>query len=147
MSRRRRDVGKSCPCARDSWINLSLQVPYPLISLVMRLPLSLQGLYPLTFHTRTFETFSLAFGKESDTNDVFESVKELTVASTLGTFLHFSFYPLIYLRQRLLLNYTHSFTPPTRHFPPAMVGQFIPPEKNSGVWGLAQELKHGGSLT
>jgi hypothetical protein len=146
MSRRRRDVGKSCPYARNSLINLSLQVPYPLISLVMRLPLSLQGLYPLTFHTRTFETFSLAFGKESDTNDVFESVKELTVASTPGTFLHF-FLPIDLSPQRLLLNYTHSFTPPTRHFPPAMVGQFIPLEKNSGVWGLAQEQKHGGSLT
>jgi hypothetical protein len=49
----------------------------------MRLPQTLQGQCPLTFYCRTFEAFSLSFGKESDTADVFESVRELTVASTL----------------------------------------------------------------
>lgn len=57
------------------------QVPYPLISLVTRLPQTLQGLSPLAFQCRTFETFSINFGNESDASDVFESVKELTVAS------------------------------------------------------------------
>jgi myotubularin-related protein 6/7/8 len=56
------------------------QVPYPLMSLVTRLPQTLQGRCPLTFHTRTFETFSLVFDKDVDAHDVFESVKELTVA-------------------------------------------------------------------
>ena len=59
-----------------------LQVPYPLISLVTRLPQTLQGHCPLTFHCRTFETFTITFGKDTDALDVFESVKELTVAST-----------------------------------------------------------------
>lgn len=57
------------------------QVPYPLISLVTRLPQTLRGQSPLTFQCRTFETFSIAFSKESDASDVFESVKELTVSS------------------------------------------------------------------
>lgn len=56
------------------------QVPYPLISLVSRLPQTLNGQCPLTFHTRTFETFSLSFANDGDAVDVFESVKELTVA-------------------------------------------------------------------
>jgi hypothetical protein len=56
------------------------QVPYPLISLVSKLPQTLQGQCPLTFHTRTFETFSLSFVNDGDAVDVFESVKELTVA-------------------------------------------------------------------
>ena len=50
------------------------------MSLVTRLPQTLHGRSPLTFHTRTFETFSLVFDKDSDAHDVFESVKELTVA-------------------------------------------------------------------
>lgn len=56
------------------------QVPYPLISLVSKLPQTLHGQCPLTFHTRTFETFSLSFSNDGDAVDVFESVKELTVA-------------------------------------------------------------------
>lgn len=59
------------------------QVPYPLISLVSRLPQTLHGQCPLTFHTRTFETFYLSFANDGDAADVFESVKELTVARML----------------------------------------------------------------
>lgn len=58
-------------------------MPYPLISLVLQLPQTLQGQSPLTFHTRTFETFSLLFDIDRDAADVFESVKELTVCSEL----------------------------------------------------------------
>ncbi|KAF9469358.1 protein phosphatase, partial [Collybia nuda] len=68
-------------------------VPYPLISLVSRLPQTLQGQCPLTFHTRTFETFSLAFGKEGDATDVFESVKELTVATSVTQLYAFFYRP------------------------------------------------------
>lgn len=56
-------------------------MPYPLISLVNRLPQTLQGQSILNFHTRTFESFSLTFKRDADASDVFESVKELTVAS------------------------------------------------------------------
>ena len=56
-------------------------MPYPLISLVNRLPQDLQGQSHLNFHTRTFETFSLTFRKDYEASDVFESVKGLTVAS------------------------------------------------------------------
>ncbi|KIL69936.1 hypothetical protein M378DRAFT_184300 [Amanita muscaria Koide BX008] len=68
-------------------------VPYPLISLVTRLPQTLQGRCPLTFHTRTFETFSLTFDKDSDAYDVFESVKELTVAESVTQLYAFFFNP------------------------------------------------------
>jgi len=58
----------------------ALQIPYPLIALVTRLPQTLHGENPITIQTRTFETLSLSFGKETEAIDVFESVKELTVA-------------------------------------------------------------------
>lgn len=56
------------------------KIPYPLVSLVNRLPQTLQGQSPLNVHCRTFETISLSFEKDSDASDVFDSVKELTVA-------------------------------------------------------------------
>ncbi|KAJ7444861.1 protein-tyrosine phosphatase-like protein [Mycena latifolia] len=68
-------------------------VPYPLISLVTRLPQTLQGQCPLTFHSRTFETFSLAFNKEGDASDVFDSVKELTVATSVEQLYAFFYTP------------------------------------------------------
>jgi myotubularin-related protein 6/7/8 len=58
---------------------MDLKVPYPLISTVVRLPLSLYGQSPIAFRTRTFEYFTLVFNKDKDAYDVFESVKELTV--------------------------------------------------------------------
>ncbi|KAJ6525690.1 protein-tyrosine phosphatase-like protein [Mycena capillaripes] len=68
-------------------------VPYPLISLVTRLPQTLQGQCPLTFHSRTFETFSLAFTKEAEASDVFDSVKELTVATSVQQLYAFFYSP------------------------------------------------------
>ncbi|KAJ7085820.1 protein-tyrosine phosphatase-like protein [Mycena belliarum] len=68
-------------------------VPYPLISLVTRLPQTLQGQCPLTFHSRTFETFSMAFNKEADASDVFDSVKELTVATSVEQLYAFFYVP------------------------------------------------------
>ncbi|KAF8637411.1 hypothetical protein AX17_002906 [Amanita inopinata Kibby_2008] len=68
-------------------------VPYPLISQVTRLPQTLQGRCPLTFHTRTFETFSLVFNKDADASDVFESVKELTVSISVHQLYAFYFNP------------------------------------------------------
>ena len=43
--------------------------------------MTLDGRCPLTIHTRTFETMFFSFAAEKDAIDVFESVKELTVAS------------------------------------------------------------------
>ena len=57
------------------------QVPYPLISLVTRLPQTLTGKSPLTIRTRTFENLLLSFERDTEASDVFESIKELTVAS------------------------------------------------------------------
>lgn len=45
------------------------------------MPQSLQGKSPITFRTRSFETFSLSFEQEKDALDVFDSVRDLTVAS------------------------------------------------------------------
>ncbi|KIJ10493.1 hypothetical protein PAXINDRAFT_177455 [Paxillus involutus ATCC 200175] len=68
-------------------------VPYPLISLVMQLPHTLRGQSPITFHTRTFETFSLSFGSDRDAIDVFESVKELTVCTSVNQLYAFFYSP------------------------------------------------------
>ncbi|KAF8586562.1 phosphatases II [Ramaria rubella] len=68
-------------------------VPYPLISLVTRLPQTLQGLTPLAFRCRTFETFTLSFVQDQDATDVFESVKELTVATSVTQLYAFNYVP------------------------------------------------------
>ncbi|KAF9227819.1 phosphatases II [Gyrodon lividus] len=68
-------------------------VPYPMISLVIQLPHTLQGQSPVTFHTRTFETFSLSFGSDRDAIDVFESVKELTVCISVNQLYAFFYSP------------------------------------------------------
>ncbi|CAA7271474.1 unnamed protein product [Cyclocybe aegerita] len=68
-------------------------MPYPLISLVNRLPQTLQGQSQLNFHTRTFESFSFTFKKDTDASDVFESVKELTVAPSVTQLYAFFYNP------------------------------------------------------
>ncbi|KAH9483902.1 Phosphoinositide 3-phosphatase [Psilocybe cubensis] len=68
-------------------------MPYPLISLVNRLPHTLQGQSQLNFQTRTFESFSLTFKKDTDAGDVFESVKELTVAGSVSQLYAFFYTP------------------------------------------------------
>ncbi len=59
-----------------------MQIPYPLIALVTRLPQTLLGKSPITIRTRTFETITLSFKVEQEASDVFDSVKDLTVSST-----------------------------------------------------------------
>lgn len=58
------------------------QIPYPLIALVTRMPHTLLGKCPITIRSRTFEMVTLAFTAEQDAADVFDSIKDLTVAST-----------------------------------------------------------------
>ncbi|KAJ6463852.1 protein-tyrosine phosphatase-like protein [Mycena vitilis] len=77
----------------DDTAETEMWVPYPLISLVTRLPQTLQGQCPLTFHSRTFETFSLSFGRETDASDVFDSVKELTVTTSVQQLYAFFYAP------------------------------------------------------
>lgn len=117
-------------------------MPYPLISLVNRLPQDLQGQSQLNFHTRTFETFSLTFKKDYEASDVFESVKGLTVASELYgsialTFLSFG--------QLMCHIYMHSSTPQIRPFLLLMDGRYILPARNMDGWEWDPDPKHGGS--
>ncbi|KAF5386999.1 hypothetical protein D9615_001576 [Tricholomella constricta] len=77
----------------DGEAEKEMWVPYPIISLVSCLPQTLQGQCPVNFHTRTFETFSLSFFKDSDATDVFESVKELTVATSVTQLYAFFYHP------------------------------------------------------
>ncbi|KDQ60914.1 hypothetical protein JAAARDRAFT_191045 [Jaapia argillacea MUCL 33604] len=77
----------------DGGVEEEFWVPYPLISLVTRLPQTLQGRCPLTVRCRTFETFSLVFTKESEAVDVFESVKELTVVTSVQQLYAFYYNP------------------------------------------------------
>ncbi|KAI0261317.1 Myotubularin-like phosphatase domain-containing protein, partial [Gloeopeniophorella convolvens] len=68
-------------------------VTYPLINLVTRLPQTLSGQCPISFRCRTFETFSLSFEKDLEAMDVFESVKELTVANSVSQLYAFYYTP------------------------------------------------------
>ncbi|KAF8489799.1 protein-tyrosine phosphatase-like protein [Russula emetica] len=68
-------------------------VAYPLINLVSRLPQTLSGQCPISFRCRTFETFSLSFERDTDAADVFESVKELTVANSVTQLYAFNYTP------------------------------------------------------
>jgi len=73
-----------------------------------RLPQGLQGLTPLLIRTRTFETLTLSFRKEADAFNVFETIRELTVAGV--HFLPF----LIYLVDRRLAHISRSLLPSLR---------------------------------
>ncbi|KAA1469200.1 phosphatases II [Dentipellis sp. KUC8613] len=77
----------------DDNAETEMWVPYPLIALVTRLPQTLSGQCPITFRCRTFETFSLSFPKDSDAADVFESIKELTVAISVTQLYAFFYTP------------------------------------------------------
>ncbi|KAI0291199.1 protein-tyrosine phosphatase-like protein [Multifurca ochricompacta] len=68
-------------------------VAYPLINLVTRLPQTLSGQCPISFRCRTFETFSLSFERDAEATDVFESVKELTVANSVTRLYAFYYTP------------------------------------------------------
>ena len=60
-------------------------VPYPSITLLTRLPQTLQGLYPLQIRTRSFESYVLSFEKDRDggAEDVWQSVKDCAVSGKL----------------------------------------------------------------
>ena len=117
-------------------------MPYPLISLVNRLPQDLQGQSQLNFHTRTFETFSLTFGLDYEANDVFESVKGLTVASELYGSIALAF---LSVGQLLCRNYMHSSTPQIPPFLLLMDGHYTLPARNIDGWEWDPDPKHGGS--
>ena len=57
-------------------------IPYPIITLLTRLPQNIQGLYPLQIRTRTFESCVLLFerDREGGAEDVWQSVKDCAVA-------------------------------------------------------------------
>jgi len=98
MTRVKRGYVKPSNYARRSWyhyaleptsqcyttpgytVNCELQVPYPLVTMCTRLPQGLQGLTPLLVRTRIFEVLTFSFNKEVDAFNVFETVRELTVA-------------------------------------------------------------------
>jgi hypothetical protein len=74
-------VGKVYSCPNQPSSIVFLQIPYPLINLVTRLPLTIQGNAPLSVQTRIFTSYLFQFTDESDARDVWESVKGLTVVS------------------------------------------------------------------
>ena len=120
-------------------------MPYPLISLVQRLPQTLNGRSPLNFNTRTFEAFTLSFLSDSEATDVFESVKELTVTSMLILF------PVIMplnhkLVQAQSRSYTHSFIDRILLCLVMMDGICILPERSLEEWVWGREPRRGGSL-
>ncbi|GJJ12574.1 hypothetical protein Clacol_006817 [Clathrus columnatus] len=57
------------------------------------MPQTLQGSNPLAFRCRNFENFSLSFSREQDALDVFESVKELTVITSVTQLYAFIYEP------------------------------------------------------
>ncbi|KAG9102167.1 hypothetical protein FS749_014946 [Ceratobasidium sp. UAMH 11750] len=74
---------------QETWI------PYPLISLVTRLPQTLVGLSPISVRCRNFENFSLYFENDQDALDVFDSVRESTVATSVTKLYAFFYQPPI----------------------------------------------------
>lgn len=74
-------MGRSLFSSSPVYFLIILKIPYPIVSLVTRMPQTLQGLCPVTIRSRTFETITLSFKAEQEAVDVFESVKELTVSS------------------------------------------------------------------
>jgi hypothetical protein len=119
-----------------------LKVPYPLISLVTRLPQTLHGRCPLIIRTRTFEDVSLTFEGESDSIDVFESVKELTVASTQVFHSQERIHCLLFY-QHLWIVYMPFRMYRTLHCPPLMDGIYILCERSSVAWESDHDPRRG----
>ncbi|EJD05680.1 phosphatases II [Fomitiporia mediterranea MF3/22] len=68
-------------------------IPYPMISLVTRMPMTLQGYYPLSIHQRNFRSVMLYFQRDAESQDVFESIRGLTVASSVTQLYAFFYAP------------------------------------------------------
>ena len=113
-----------------------------MISQVNRLPQTLYGQSRLNFHTRTFESFSLTMDKDQDAADVFESVKELTVARM---FCGFNKFTLANSEKPLSYICMLSSTPQNLHSPPIPVGTSIRRETNLDAWALVLDRKLGAS--
>jgi len=113
-------------------------MPYPLISLVNRLPQDLQGQSQLNFHTRTFETFSLVFKKDSEAGDVFESVKELTVSSELSGSIALAFLRFGAASVSQLYAFFYSPNPP---FPSTQGWTLYSPRAEYGRMGVGSRSK------
>lgn len=73
--------------------SFSSQTPYPLISLSQKQPQTISGLTPLLIHTRTFESLTFEFSRDRDAEDVFQTVKELTVARSITNLYAFYYQP------------------------------------------------------
>ncbi|WVR03193.1 hypothetical protein IAU60_000184 [Kwoniella sp. DSM 27419] len=60
-------------------------IPYPAITLLTRLPQTLQGLYPVRVETRYFDNYVFSFQKdrEGGAEDVWQSVKDCAVKSSV----------------------------------------------------------------
>ncbi|ORY22975.1 Myotubularin-like phosphatase domain-domain-containing protein [Naematelia encephala] len=71
------DASSSSAPSSEIWI------PYPSITLLTRLPLSLHGLYPLQVRTRTFDNYVLLFERDRSAEDVWQSVRNCAVASSV----------------------------------------------------------------
>jgi len=80
--------------------------------------------------------------KDPDAVDVFESVKELTVARTFSRFQNTG---LANIEKPLSHIYMLSSTPQSLHSPPIMVGTFIRRETNLDAWVLVLDRKLGDS--
>ncbi|KAF8758863.1 protein-tyrosine phosphatase family Non-receptor class myotubularin subfamily [Rhizoctonia solani] len=72
---------------QETWI------PYSLISLVTRLPQTLTGSSPISVRCRTFENLTFYFANPQHASDVFDSVRESTVATSVTKLYAFFYTP------------------------------------------------------
>ncbi|KAJ1309556.1 hypothetical protein OPQ81_006329 [Rhizoctonia solani] len=72
---------------QETWI------PYPLISLVTRMPQTLTGSSPISIRCRTFENLTLYFEEPQDALNVFDSIRESTVATSVTRLYAFFYSP------------------------------------------------------
>lgn len=79
--------------ADDHDSDTEMWIPYPIVALVIRMPQTLQGLNPLAIRCRNFENFTLSFSLEQHALDVFESIKELTVVTSVAQLYAFNYEP------------------------------------------------------
>ncbi|GHJ88319.1 hypothetical protein NliqN6_4721 [Naganishia liquefaciens] len=73
--------------------------PYPLINLAHRLPQTIQGTSPLQIRTRVFDNLVFGFKRDKDAENVFCSVKELTVATSIEQLYAFYYKPPVSFQQ------------------------------------------------
>lgn len=109
-----------------------------MISLVTRMPLNVDGFYPILIHTRNFRSYTLRFRRAQETVDVFDSIRGLTVASEKSC--SYKWAPLTSYPATVTQLYAFFYTPNPSH-PTSEGWKLYSPRAEFGRMGVGTRTK------